>query len=87
MFLRRENPPLRNSGLLTERQIVKECCSLVVVAAVAVAVTLVAVVAIVGGLGVIASTVAAVVLSLVGSDDCVLLPFLRCENPPPRFLH
>ena len=53
----------------------------------AVAVALVAVVAVVGDLGVIASAGAAVVLSLVGSEDCVLLPFLRSVNPPPRFLH
>ena len=87
LFLRRENLPLRISVLLAESQIVRECCSVVVVAAVAVAVALVAVVAVVGGLGVIASAVAAVVLSLVSSGDCVLLSFLRCENPPPRVLH
>ena len=83
LFLRRENPPLRSLELLAESQIVTECCCLVVVAAVA----LVAVVAVVGDLGVIVSAVAAVVLSLVGSDDCVLLLFLRSVNPPPRFLH
>ena len=58
------------------------------VVAVVVAVALVAVVEVVGDIGVVvACAVAAVVVSLAGSDDCVLLSFQRCENPPPRFLH
>ena len=59
-----------------------------VVVAVAVVVALVGVVAVVGGIRVVvASAVAAVVVSPVGSDDCIPLSFPRCENPPPRFLH
>ena len=57
------------------------------VVAVVVAVARVAAVAVLGGLCVTVSADAAVALSLVGSDDCVLLSFLRCGNPPPRFLH
>ena len=58
------------------------------VVAVVVAVARVAVVEVVGDIGaVVASAVVVVVVSLAGSDDCVLLSFQRCENPPPRVLH
>ena len=70
---------------MAESQIVKNATvCMAVVIAVAVVVALVAVVKVVGDIGV---AVAAVVVSLVGSDNCVLLSFLRCENPPPRVLH
>ena len=86
LFLRRENPPLRSLGLLAESQIVRNVAvwssslrspppSHLLLSSRSF-----------GDLGVIVSAVAAVVLSLVGSDDYVLLSFLRCENPPPRFL-
>ena len=79
----------RSSRLLAESQIVKNgtVCMAVVVAN-AVVIAPVGSVAVVGRLRVcVANAVAAVVLSLVGSDDCVLLSFLRSENPPPRVLH
>ena len=67
-------------------EIVTVCMDAVV--AVVVAVALVAVVEVVGDIGVVvASAVAAVVVSLVGPDCFLLLSFLRSEIPPPRFLH
>ena len=79
----------QSSGLLAESQIVKNATvCMVVVIAVAVVVALVAVVEVVGDIGVVvASAVAAVVVSLVGPDCFLLSSFLRCENPPPRVLH
>ena len=78
-----------SSRLLAESQIVKNATvCMAVVIAVAVAVALVAIVEVVGDIGVVvASAVAAVVVSLVGPDCFLLLSFLRSEIPPPRFLH
>jgi len=74
-----------SSRLLAESQIVKNATvCMAVVIAVAVVVALVAVVEVVGDIGV---AVAAVVVSLVGTDCFLLLSFLRSEIPPPRFLH
>ena len=58
------------------------------VVAFVVGVALVAVVEVVGDIGVVvASAFAAVVVPLVGPDCFLLLSCLRSEIPPPRFLH
>ena len=78
----------RSSRLLAESQIVKNATVfMAVVIAVAVAVALVAIVEVVGDVGVVvASAVAAVVVSLVGPDCFLQLSFPRSEIPTPRFL-